>query len=161
MKILVFILLVFPIIVQASLGDEWALMDSFGVDEAYQNKKQPTSVITVVKRQDFDEFKLSDFQVENYIQALPETKSIIHTLVGISKWNISHYTKTEFLSGTKKVLLVKIKGSYLRKGKDLVEFEEWHHFYNNTFLQLQVIRNNDQISNDESVAFNFLQSKWL
>ncbi len=161
MKVLSLILLIFPLLIHASIPGEWEIMDSFGVDEAYKNKKYPASILTVVKREDFDEFKLNEFQVETYIKALPETRSFMHKLIGISNWQIKDHKKTEFLSGTKKIILVKIKGSYLRTEKELVEFEEWHHFYNNTFLQLQVIRNNDQISNDDSVAFNHLQNKWL
>ncbi len=53
-------------------------MDSFGVVEAYQHKTTTTSIMTVIKKDDFEDFELQDFNLEAYIKALPETKSFIH-----------------------------------------------------------------------------------
>ena len=161
MRTFLCLLAILPSIVFASVPADWTVMDSFGVEEAYQHKTALTSIMTVVKKDDFDDFKLQDFNLETYVKALPETKSFIHKLVGISEWKITGVEKKEFLSGPTRVILVKLKGTYLRKEKDLIEFEEWHHFYETTFLQLQLIRNKGNTSNDDVVFFNHLQSKWL
>ena len=161
MRLFIYFLLILPTIVYSAIPTDWSLMDSFGIEEAYQNKKEPTSIMTVVKKNDFNEFKLDDFKLETYVKALPETKSFMHKLVGISDWKIINVEKKELKSGSNRVILVKLKGTYLRKGIDVVEFEEWHHFYNKTFLQLQLIRKKRDVSNDDLTFFNHLQSKWL
>jgi hypothetical protein len=161
MRTFIYLLSILPSFVFASTPADWKVMDSFGVEEAYQHKTAPTSIVTVVKKDDFDDFNLQNFNLETYIKALPETKSFIHKLVGISEWKITGFEKKEFLRGPNRIILVKFKGTYLRKEKDVIEFEEWHHFYETTFLQLQLIRNKGNTSNDDVAFFNHLQDKWL
>ena len=161
MRTFIYLLAILPSFVFASVPADWTVMDSFGVEEAYQHKTAPTSIMTVVKKNDFDDFKLQDFNLETYVKALPETKSFIHKLVGVSEWKITGVEKKEFLKGTSRIILVKLKGTYLRKEKDTIEFEEWHHFYDTTFMQLQLIRKKGNTSNDDVEFFNHLQGKWL
>jgi hypothetical protein len=59
------------------------------------------------------------------------------------------------------VLLVKLRGTFLRNEKDVVKFEEWHYFYETTFLQLRLIRNQVDITDKHLGFFLKLQDKWL
>ena len=145
----------------AAIPSDWKLIDSVGVDEAYQSITSSTSVMTVVKKEDNNQFKLKEFNLENYVKALPMTRSLIHKLVGIKNWEITESEKSEYFNGTTRVLLVKLKGKYWRDEKTEVEFVEWHHFYGNTFLQLQLIRNKEMQTKDDLALFKELQGKWL
>lgn len=161
MRNLLYLLTIIPSIVCASISADWKKMDSFGVEEAYQLITDPSSIMTVVKKNDFDDFNLQKFNLDTYVKALPETKNFIHQLVGITEWKVEKYEKQEFLQGANRVILVKLKGTYLRKGQVKVVFEEWHHFYESTFLQLQLIRNTSNSEIDHSEFFKELQGKWL
>ena len=162
MKI-VFISIIFllPILLEAAMPPGWKSITSFGVEEAYQYKDNTSNIFTVVKKKDNDNFSIKDFKLDIYVNNLGESRDFIHKLVGISKWTITSSEKIEYFNGKTKVLLVKLKGHYLRKEKIEVEFEEWHHFYGTTFLQLQLIRNKTQMTNNDVDFFSEMQKKWL
>ena len=155
------ICLLIPLTSVAAIPNDWVLMESFGVEEAYKHKKEPSSILTVVKKDDNNNFKLNSFKLDVYLKALPETRQYMNKLVGITKWEITSFEKKEFFNGSDRILLVKLKGRYWRNEKSEIEFEEWHHFYGTSFLQLQLIRDKDELSNNDSTVLTELQSKWL
>lgn len=158
---LIFALCFIPQLVYASIPENWKLIDSFGVNEAYQEATDSSSILTVFKKDDFNTFNLNEFSLETYIKAVPETKNFIHRLIGISNWKIRSYEQKVFSKDQKQVLLVKLRGTFLRNEKDVVKFEEWHYFYETTFLQLRLIRNQVDITDKHLGFFLKLQDKWL
>lgn len=101
--------LLFSSFSQASIPSQWEEFSAPGVEKMWKSSEVKEAYASLMN--DSSSYTLTDFDPKLYVSAIPEVKSFMHSLLGISQYKIEKSESAQ----TPESWTVKIEGSYLKK----------------------------------------------
>lgn len=117
---------------EASIPPQWEEFKAPGVEKMWKSSAVKEAYVSLML--DSSNFIMSDFDPKIYVQALPDVRSTIHNIIGISHFKIEKSQSER----TADSWIVKIEGTYLRKNNLKHSFCELHTYTANSFVQKQL-----------------------
>jgi tRNA U34 5-carboxymethylaminomethyl modifying GTPase MnmE/TrmE len=136
------------------------LSPSIGIKKAWQHVEDSKMMINLFERSSKQYVNKISFDEKKYVAGLKESRKIVNFIANIKDWKIKDSKKINLKNKKyNKYVIIQISGTYKRNKKKIVEFVEWHIYYQQKYHQIQFIQNSDSIFhvNNTWIKDSFMQ----